>query len=143
MPATATPPADAGTEVVVSTKTALYEGMFVFDSADFATDGEEFTNRLVELIEKAGGRIEAHRMWQDGRLAFPIRNRRKGVHYIALFEMDPANVKTLDRTCKLEDKILRHLVIRPPEEIYHATAEVLNPTESADEDAEESPQIPD
>ena len=111
----------------------LYEGMFVFDSGDYATDGEEYVARVIELIERADGTVEADRMWVDGRLAYPIRNKRKGVHHIVLFRMDPAKVKDFDRTCKLEDRILRHMVIRPPEEIYHATVDVVNPPEETGE----------
>ena len=124
MPETADAPADAPAQPA-----GRYEGMFVFDSADFATEGDGFVDRVTELIEKNEGSITAHRMWQDGRLAYPIRNKRKGAHYIFLFEMPPANIKTLDRACKLEDKILRHMVIRPPQEIYDATVDVLNPAE--------------
>ena len=120
----------------------LYEGMFVFDSADFATEGEEFVSRVTEIIERNDGRIAAHRMWQDGRLAYPIRNKRKGAHYIFLFEMPPASVKGFDRACKLEDKILRHMVIRPPEEIYHATVEVVNPQEVEGDDEDGEVAIP-
>ena len=134
MPETTDAPADQQT---YRQPDGLYEGMFVFDSADFATEGEGFVDRVTEIIEKSEGRIAAHRMWQDGRLAYPIRNKRKGAHYIFLFEMPPANVKAFDRACKLEDKILRHMVIRPPEEIYHATVDVVNPSEEAEDDDED------
>ena len=139
MPETADAPADEQTYVQPA---GLYEGMFVFDSADFATEGEGFVDRVTEIIEKSEGRIAAHRMWQDGRLAYPIRNKRKGAHYIFLFEMPPANVKAFDRACKLEDKILRHMVIRPPEEIYHATVDVVNPQEVEDDDEDGEVAIP-
>ena len=135
MPETAAPPASADAPDSAADRPAdaaehgRYEGMFVFDSADFATDGEEFVGRVAELIERADGVVEAHRMWVDGRLAYPIRNKRKGVHYIVLFTMPPAKVKDFDRTCRLEDRILRHMVIRPPAEIYDVTLEVVNPSE--------------
>ena len=119
----------------------LYEGMFVFDSADYATDGEDFVARVSELIERAEGEIDAHRMWVDGRLAFPIRNKRKGVHHIFLFRMPPEKVKDFERSCRLEDRILRHMVIRPPVEIYDATVEVVNPSEEYEEEGAEG-EIP-
>ncbi|MFH5802741.1 30S ribosomal protein S6 [Alienimonas sp. DA493] len=137
MPATAeAPSAESSEHAHDPAVEGLYEGMFVFDSADYATDGEEYVARVLELIEKAGGSVDADRMWVDGRLAYPIRNKRKGVHHIVLFRMPPGNVKDLDRACKLEDRILRHMVIRPPEEIYHATVEVVNPSEEGDDEVE-------
>ena len=142
MPATAEAPSSPADTYVDGEVLGLYEGMFVFDSADFATEGEGFVERVTELIEKADGRIEAHRMWQDGRLAYPIRNKRKGAHYIFLFALPPANVKALDRACKLEDKVLRHMFIRPPEEIYHATVEVVNPSEEEGGDGDGEVAIP-
>ena len=133
--APAEPAADTGEYAPDGAATAaLYEGMFVFESGDYATEGEEYVARVIELIERSGGVVDAHRMWVDGRLAYPIRNKRKGVHYIVLFQMEPAKVKELDRGCRLEDRILRHMVIRPPEEIYHATVDVVNPQETEGEE---------
>ncbi|NNJ28051.1 30S ribosomal protein S6 [Alienimonas chondri] len=136
------PAAESHEEVHDPAVEGLYEGMYVFDSADYATDGEDYIARVLELIEKAGGTVDADRMWVDGRLAYPIRNKRKGVHHIVLFRMPPANVKDLDRACKLEDRILRHMVIRPPEEIYHATVDVVNPSEDADEEGDGEVPVP-
>ncbi|QDT18014.1 30S ribosomal protein S6 [Alienimonas californiensis] len=137
MPATAEAPAPGTSEEAHDPAVeGLYEGMFVFDSADYATDGEEYVARVLELIGKAGGSVDADRMWVDGRLAYPIRNKRKGVHHIVLFRMPPKNIKDLDRACRLEDRILRHMVIRPPEEIYHATVDVVNPSDEGDDDVE-------
>ena len=136
MPDTAAAPAETDPRAQPD---GLYEGMFVFDSADYATDGEDYVARVLELVERAGGSVDADRMWVDGRLAFPIRNKRKGVHHIVLFRMPPANVKDFERSCRLEDRILRHMVIRPPEEIYHATVEVVNPSE--EEGVEEDDEI--
>ena len=50
-------------------KTNYYEGMFLLDSADFASDPDGMTKMLTDLIERVGGTISAHRPWQDGRLA--------------------------------------------------------------------------
>ena len=141
-PLTSEAPSSPADRAVNGEVRGLYEGMFVFDSADFATEGDGFVERVTELLEKNDANIDAHRMWQDGRLAYPIRNKRKGAHYIFLFSLPPANVKALDRQCKLEDKILRHMFIRPPEEIYHATVDVVNPSEEADEDGEGEVAIP-
>lgn len=154
MPATADAPApvespDAGSidadlpeELHDPALEGLYEGMYVFDSGDYATDGEEYVARVLELIEKSGGTVEADRMWVDGRLAYPIRNKRKGVHHIVLFRMAPSKIKDLDRACKLEDRILRHMVIRPPEEIYHATVDVVNPSEEEEAEDDGDGEIP-
>ena len=54
----------------------LYEGMFLLDSGKFAADHDGIPNRLVGILEKAGGKVVAHRVWLYGRLAYTIDRQR-------------------------------------------------------------------
>ena len=49
-----------------------YEGMFLLDSGKFAADHEGTIAHLMEILDKAGAEIVAHRPWQDGKLAYEI-----------------------------------------------------------------------
>jgi small subunit ribosomal protein S6 len=104
----------------------LYEGMFLLDSARFATDPDGMTKTLTGLIEKAGGVIDSHRPWQDGRLAYEINGQRKGLHYLVYFRMPGKNTAEFDRTCRLNDAILRYILITHPHALYDHMVESLN-----------------
>ncbi len=113
------------TPTETTAKVNCYEGMFLVESTKFANDPEKITNTIIELIEKSGGTIVTHRPWQDGKLAYPINGRRKGLHYLTYFKMPTSGMKDLDRACRLNDTIMRKLVIRHDEPLFDAMVQAI------------------
>ena len=107
--------------------TNYYEGMFLLDSADFASDPDGMTKMLTDLVERFGGTIAAHRPWQDGRLAYEIKGRRKGLHYLVMFTLDTSKMGELNRACRLNEKLLRTMFIAQPKVLFDATVASVNP----------------
>ncbi len=112
----------------------LYEGMFLLDSGKFAANPDGLAAGIVDLLEKAGATVAAHRPWQDGRLAYEIEGRRKGLHYLTYFRLDPAAITRLTRSCKLSDIVLRHMFIKQPESLFQAMVDALTGVSSAAEE---------
>ena len=108
----------------------LYEGMFLVDSGKFAADPDKCTNTLLGILEKAGATVVAHRPWQDGRLEYPIEGHRRGLHYLLYFRMAGSGVPTIDRSCKLNDTVLRHLLVKHPQVLFDSMVQALNADES-------------
>ena len=121
----------AETETV---KENLYEGMFLVDSSHFANDPDGTTEAIMSILERAGATVVAHRPWQDGKLAYEIEGRRKGLHYLVCFRMPGAGMDVITRQCHLSDKIIRQLVIKHPQVLFDAMVNVLNGT--VEEEAE-------
>jgi len=121
----------------VSTATEVknyYEGMFLIHSGRFASDSEGVTAELMEILEKCDAEIAAHRPWSEGKLAYEIENQRKGLHYIVMFRMPPANNTQLNRLCQLNDNILRHLIIKHPQSLFDANVAAISQAESSESD---------
>ena len=118
-------------------KTNYYEGMFLLDSADFAADPDGMASHLVELVEKVGGQVVAHRPWQDGRLAYEIKGRRKGLHYLVMFTAETSVMNELNRACRLNEKVLRTLFLSHPKVMFDATVAAISPEAEQDESAGE------
>jgi len=110
--------------------------MFLLDSGRFAADPEGVTSRLLNLLESVGATIAAHRPWQDGRLAYEIEGRRKGLHYLVYFRMGGEGHTELNRQCKLSDMVMRYLVIRHPQSLFDAMVDAL--TEKTTDQTEET-----
>ena len=130
---------------VAETETAkenLYEGMFLVDSAQFANDPDASTEAIMAILERAGATVVAHRPWQDGKLAYEIEGRRKGLHYLVCFRMPGAGMDVITRQCHLSDVILRQLVIKHPPELFDAMVSVLNGTAESEAPAEEAAAVP-
>lgn len=118
----------------------LYEGMFLLDSGQFASDPDGMAQNLTDLLEKSGGTLVAQRPWQDGRLAYEISGRRKGLHYLTYFRMDPMKLTGLNRACRLNDRVLRHMFIQQPSTLFDAMVAALTgePQAESEEAAEET-----
>jgi small subunit ribosomal protein S6 len=118
-------------------KTNYYEGMFLLDSADFASDPERAGQNLIDMIEKVGGQVAAHRPWQDGRLAYEIKGRRKGLHYLVMFTAETSSMSELNRACRLNEKVLRTLFIAHPKVLFDASVASISPEAEHESPAEE------
>ena len=119
-------------------KVNRYEGMFLVDSNAFASDPDEVTAEIMRVLERADATVVAHRPWQDGKLAYEIGGRRKGLHYIVCFTMPTSGMDVLTRQCQLSDRILRQLVVSHPEELFNAVVDAITGV-ATEESAESAP----
>ena len=133
--------------------THLYEGMFLLDN-DLVREGWTTAKSMVtDLLTKHGAQMHTARRWDERRLAYPIAHRKRGTYLLSFFEMPPEKGATLTRDLDLNERILRHLVLRveaiPETEFESARREddadfsvpepPPNDIPSVDDGAEESP----
>ncbi len=77
---------------------------------------EKDRKALLETLTKKAtgeeGKITKEDLWGVRDLAYPIKRQTKG--YFANFEIDtlPKSMKGIDKTLKLEEDVLRYLVVR-------------------------------
>ena len=94
----------------METKINTYEAMFLVDAGQASLDAAK------EPVERVLARGEAEvlslKVWDERKLAYEIKGRRRGLYMISYFKMDTANVIKLERDCQLSEDILRVLVIR-------------------------------
>lgn len=63
----------------------LYEGMFILDSGKYASSPDNSTNHVLEILQKSGATVVAHRPWADGKLAYPVKGHKKRFAPINVF----------------------------------------------------------
>ena len=90
----------------------VYECMFILDSNRYAKDPGKISGQVNELIEKARGEVLVSRLWVEQKLAFPINGHRKGTYWLAYFRIDGEQITDFNRSCRINDNILRHLVLK-------------------------------
>lgn len=77
---------------------------------------EEARKAFLEMMKKKmigeSGKINKEDMWGNRDLAYPVKKNTKGyfVHYE--FETDPKIAKLLDKNLRVEEDILRYLLVR-------------------------------
>lgn len=71
--------------------------------------------RLNALVANQGGEVAKENSMGRRRLAYPIRHYHEGFYQVVTFAMPPANVAPLEHQLRLDEDVLRHLVIREGE----------------------------
>lgn len=71
--------------------------------------------RIQQAITTAGGKIDKFNVMGKRRLAYRLDRHRDGIYAVVDFQLDPAQAREVDRTVKLQEDILRHLIIRRDE----------------------------
>ncbi len=75
-------------------------------------DIESITNRAKELIESSGGAVDNVRTSDVRRFSYPINKEVEGSYVVLNGRFVTTTVLELDRFFKLEEGVLRHLIVR-------------------------------
>jgi small subunit ribosomal protein S6 len=73
------------------------------------------SERLQQTITSLGGKVEKVVPAMRRRLAYEIAHHRDGQYGVIEFALPPDQARELERTIKLTEDILRHLVVRRDE----------------------------
>lgn len=90
----------------------VYECMFIFNANSYAKNPAGVAKNVEEMIQSVDGEILASRLWNEQKLAYPINGQRKGAYWLTYASIDSLNLSKLNRSCQLNDSILRHLAIK-------------------------------
>jgi small subunit ribosomal protein S6 len=104
----------------------VYEGMFLLESGRFGRDPEGVSGQIPAMIGEAEGEILVSRMWEERRLAYPIRGQRKGTYWLTYFRVDGRRIPEIERKCQLSDSVMRALFIKIDPRIVDALVEHAN-----------------
>jgi small subunit ribosomal protein S6 len=90
----------------------VYEGMFILDPTKYARDPEAVTGQLNELVAEFGGSVLVSQLWDERKLAYPIKGQKKGAYWLIYFRMDGGNLVAFERQCELNENLLRRLILK-------------------------------
>ncbi len=103
-----------------------YEGMFLFDPA-VLTDWDAVQKEVTRLLDRAGAEIVACSRWDERRLAYEIKGRKRGIYALTYFKADPAKIVSIERDVTLSETALRCLIVR----VEHMTDEEMKEAASS------------
>ena len=90
----------------------VYEGMFILDSNRYARDAAGTVAQIPSTVEQLGGKMLASRLWEERRLAYPIKGHRKGTYWLTYFRLEGDQLTNLSRQFQLNEAIIRNLVLK-------------------------------
>ena len=73
---------------------------------------DEVIGDVGDLIKRNDGEVTKVEPWGLHRLAYPIKKHQEGRYVLMTFELEPRSVGELERVLKLNESVIRHLVIR-------------------------------
>ena len=119
-----------------------YEITLIVDTQLQEGSVDEAVQRYQDLLTSQGAELANTDRWGVRKLAYEIRKRQQGDYTLFQFQADPASIAEVDRACRLDEEVLRHLIIQvqggvqPVEEEVDPGSEAPAP-EAADEETEE------
>ncbi len=88
-----------------------YEGIFIIDPDITADASKAAVATLQDLVTKNGGRIDSLQDWGRKRLAYKINKKQEGNYIILNFQLDSQFTKKLEQSLRLNDNIIRYLLV--------------------------------
>jgi len=86
--------------------------MFILDTAKVAGDVAAIDKQLRGTIEKNGAEVLVSRPWDERRLAYGVKNQKKGLYYMTYFSSEGKNVVNIEHDFALNESILRMMVLK-------------------------------
>ncbi len=121
-------------------ETRNYELMLVVSPE---LDGEALDavlQRVQRYLEAAEAQVVSFKSWGLRRLAYTLNGQREGRYYLVLFTANSLAISDLDRSIRLVEGVLRHLMTRMETEMPEPTEE--EPKKAAPEPVEEATPEP-
>ena len=98
----------------------VYEGMFILDSNRYGHDPEAVSGQVNDTIQKLGGEMLVSRLWEERRLAYPIKTHRKGTYWLTYFRLASGQLTAVKREFQINESVLRSLFLKVDPRIVDA-----------------------
>lgn len=73
---------------------------------------EKTRKELLDSVTKKFGKLEKEDLWGNKNLAYPIKKQDKAYFAHYEFDAEPKEISGLDKMLKLNEDIIRYLLIR-------------------------------
>ena len=112
-----------------------YEILLMLDPEAPDERQQQIVSRTRELIERQGGRWDAHDVWGRRKLAYEIDHKADGSYHLLTFAADTETLEEVSRILKITDGVMRHLAVRRPKP-GRTTSAAPGPPRDADREPE-------
>lgn len=91
-----------------------YEAMYIVDADTPDENLDPVIEKYSKIVTDGGGEVVEVGRWDKGRrpLAYEIAKKREGNYVLMQFKSDAAVPKELDRIFKINEDVVRHLIVR-------------------------------
>ena len=96
-----------------ATPAPMYELMYIINPVLAEEQTKEIVQRVTAYLSDNGAEVAQVNEMGSQRLAYPIEKKRNGYYVIVNFRLaNPVALPKLERSLRINDDIMRHLVLR-------------------------------
>ena len=118
-----------------------YEGMFLVDPTD---DFDAACQPIREVLQRADAEIITIKPWDEHRLAYKIKGRKRGLYILTYFRAKPEKIRLLQNEIQFNERLLRALILSAEhvskEQMYSDTPATLAAKAHKEEKEQQKPQ---
>jgi len=96
-----------------------YELMVIFDGDLDESTVQQGINRIHAQVTEAGGETVTTDKWGVRRFAYEIDHKSQGFYVVLEIEAEPGSLDRLENSLRLADEVVRHKLIRLPDNEAH------------------------
>ncbi len=93
-----------------------YEIMFIVKATMESADVKKTAETFKKLVSDLKGTVAEYKELGEKKLAYPIKKELNGYYFVMQVEADKDCVQEFDRKIRLDENVLRHLIIKQEEE---------------------------
>jgi small subunit ribosomal protein S6 len=105
--------------------------MIIFDAGADPSAIQGVVDRILETIRSSGGNPGTVDRWGRRPFAYEVNHRREGYYVVIELTGETRTVDDLDRLLSLADEVIRHKIIRLPDQVAGRAAGPGTPDASA------------
>ena len=93
-----------------------YEMMFIVKTTLDEEAANKVSKTYEDIISSMKGKLTDSKNLGNKKLAYPIKKEATGYYYVFNFEATPEIIAEVDRKARIDESVLRHMIIRLDEE---------------------------
>ena len=93
-------------------KTNKYEGFFLLNTSRITPEGGGATKTVGDLLKKHGAAIVRVDVWDERKLAYAVKDQKRGTYVLAHFEAASPAVAAIRNEVNISEDVLRAIVLR-------------------------------
>lgn len=93
-----------------------YEMMFIVKTTLDEEAANKVSKSYEDIITSMKGKLTDSKNLGNKKLAYPIKKEATGYYYVFNFEATPEIIAEVDRKARIDESVLRHMIIRLDEE---------------------------
>ena len=93
-----------------------YEMMFIVKATMESENVKATAENIKKVVTDLKGNVVEYKELGEKKLAYPIKKELTGFYFVVNFNADNETVAELDRKARIDEAVIRHMIIRLDEE---------------------------